>query len=29
MVGAQALFFEAMDAAKNRGFARAAIEVRP
>jgi Ca-activated chloride channel family protein len=29
LLGPQALFFEAVDAAKNRGFARAAIEVRP
>ena len=29
MAGAQEVFFEAVDAAKNRGFARARLEVRP
>ncbi len=29
MTGAQEVFFEAVDAAKNRGFARARLEVRP
>jgi Ca-activated chloride channel homolog len=29
LVGTQALFFEAVDAAKNHGFARASLEVRP
>lgn len=29
LVGPQTLFFEAMDAAKNHGFARATLEVRP
>jgi len=29
LIGAQALFIEAVDAAKNRGFARAMVEVRP
>ena len=29
MAGPQEVFFEAVDAAKNRGFARARLEVRP
>ena len=29
MVGTQEIFFEAVDAAKNRGFARARVEVLP
>jgi Ca-activated chloride channel family protein len=29
LLGPQAVFFEAVDGAKNRGFARAALEVRP
>jgi Ca-activated chloride channel family protein len=29
LIGAQAVFIEAVDAAKNRGFARALVEVRP
>jgi hypothetical protein len=27
--GGQEIFFEAVDAAKNRGFARATVEVKP
>ena len=29
LIGAQSIFIEAVDAAKNRGFARARVEVRP